>query len=208
MLARGPAISVLIFWRSRDMGYRLLSPVMLAILCTFIIGVAFFSQRVSRSQDLAAFGLVMFFTGIDQRIKRWRQFRRGIRCHSYYLGSSPFESLRFLPAFLKRERRLARFVDPLFFGMLGAALFQFSPLLGAWIIFSAGCVRIVEQAAYNRAITRELDTVDGLVMSEIQGEQIEQFTAPPQISEQSKQKPQSIPTGLSADIQQQIHRKK
>ena len=57
------------------------------------------------------FGICFFVLAVAQRIKRWFQFNRAVRQHSYYIGTSPF-AFRWLPAFMHRNRRVARFIDP------------------------------------------------------------------------------------------------
>lgn len=200
------AISVLVFWR-KDLGARILSGKTLVFLPTFIMCVALFFKPIPRSEDLVAFAVAFPIAGIRQRLKRASEYQKNVPIHSYYIGTSPLDSLPVF-AFCRRHRRMARFADPLAIGIMGIIIFQFSPLLGAWITLAAASVFRLELAVFFLERNRQMNIVDALVSSQIQGEHVEKFNPLPQATEHSSHKPQSIPTGLSADIQKNMHRKK
>jgi hypothetical protein len=60
----------------------------------------------------------------------------GIAQFSYYIGSSPFD-FRWLPNFVRRNRRVARYFDPIFCAAIGLVLFPYSRALAMWLVFSA-----------------------------------------------------------------------
>ena len=88
---------------------------------------------------LLIFAGIGYFNGIAQKIRRWRSMNRGIVIHSYYLGSSPF-AFPWLPNFMLRNRRVARYGDPIICAIdWRMALFPFlafiNGVLSVWVTF-------------------------------------------------------------------------
>jgi len=203
-MSRFPALTVMVFLR-RDLGYRALNLLALVLMTAILLALASDAKPVNRPQDLMIFAVVMFLLGLTQRIGRWRQFRQGVRQHSYYIGTSPFD-FRWLPGFIRNERRIARYVDPLVCIVIGFALIRYSVCLALWLLFAGVALRAYEDAVYKRELRQRLDTIDGLVVSEIQADTVERF------SDQTAVKPQQqrtgLPTGLGNDIHERIKSRK
>jgi hypothetical protein len=206
-LMRFPALTLMVYLR-RDLGYRLLNP--LALLATFgglfvVAVLATPGNEAARPMDLAVFAVVGFLIGMVQRIRRWWSLNRGVQPHSYYIGSSPF-SQKWLPEFLRRNRRAARFLDPIACAGLGLALLHISHALAMWLIFSAFCLRAYEFMAHDRRQNLELDITDSLIESEIQAQFFERKAhgqdASPELPDAG------IPTGIGGDIKTKIHTRK
>ena len=203
-LARFPALSVMVLLR-RDVGYRLLSPVALVVM--FLI-LSFFGLNANNSpfrpQDLLAFAVAMLAAGIWQRLARWRGLVRGDQHHTYYVGTSRLESLRWR-GWVRRNRRIPRFIDPAVCLLAGFILKDFSPMLAAWLFLSGLCLRLFEFTVHQKELQRRFDTADGLIDSEIQGGYVEHFEASPEPRNQT-----SVPglaTGLGEDIKNRTHRR-
>ncbi len=206
-LMRFPALTVMVFLR-RDLGYRLVSPLHLTAITVLVAFVALFAQAHNRAvnvDDLLLFLLVAFVLGICQRLHRWWQMNRGVCQHSYYLGTSPFDSRR-LPKAWRRNRRVARFADPILCTLIGFILLEDSPALGLWLVFAGVCLRGFEDVVHRKERNLALDTVDGLIVSEIQGRTVEKFEKPPVARQQ--QPTIGIPTGLAPDVKQNMKRRK
>src|SRR5262249_35657891 len=121
--------------------------------------------------------LLFFFYGLSTtllslfiRFNRWRQFKRGIPQHSFYLGDSSYQ--RLIPAFLRKGSKWERNVEPLLAMAAGALLLPYLPHVGEWLIFSAFCLACVEHATAFREVNQRLDLLDGMVHSEIQAETV------------------------------------
>jgi hypothetical protein len=204
-LSRFPALTVMVFLR-RDLGYRELNLLALITMTGVLFALASYSNETSRPQDLMIFAAVMFLLGLAQRIRRWREYRRGVRQHSYYIGTSLFD-FRWLPGFIRNERRIARYVDPAVCIIIGFASFPYTHALALWLMFAGVALRGYEDAVYKRELHQRLDTIDGLVVSEIQADTVERFSkeaaAPP-----PQQQRTGIPTGMGDDIQDRIKSRK
>ena len=201
-LARFPAMTLMVVLR-RDIGFRALNPLGLGIVCAFMFLLGSLATHPeNRPQDLQVFAGLVLGLGMFQWLLRLRDFNRGVQQHSYYLGTSCFE-LPFMPPFLRSERRLARFVDPAFSALLGLALYQVSPALGMWIIFSALCLRLTEFTVHRIYLHQRLDLVDAMGVSEFQGQMFERFY-PAQQSPGPNQPDPGISTGLGDDIQGKV----
>jgi hypothetical protein len=199
-----PALTVMVCLR-RNLGYRLLNPLHLLIMATVLCVIATFAQETPGSEWMPRFAAIMFIFGNGQRIRRWMDQRRGIRQHSYYIGDSIFAG-KWLPAFLRRNRRFTRHFDPLACIIGGLCLLDASRGLAVWLVFSGLALRVLEDRVYRREQNQDLDTIDGMIASDVQAQAVEGFTAKPQARRQDDQ---GIATGLSADIEQQIkHRNK
>jgi hypothetical protein len=201
-----PALTLMVFLR-RDIGYRMLNPLaLLAVTGILFVGsvLATPNNAAARPVDLTVFAVVTFIFGMAQRIRRWWQLNRQERQHSYYIGSSPFD-FRWLPNFMRRNRRVARFVDPIVCMLIGLALIRFSPALGGWLIFSAFALRSFEYSVHCHERNRQLDLVDGLMVSEKQANIIEQYEQGPWSRQRTEE---GIPTGMDADVRENIKRRK
>lgn len=201
-----PALTLMVFLR-RDIGYRVLDP--LALLgvtgIVFVVSVlATPGNESARPMDLAVFAVAAFVLGMAQRIRRWWQLNKHERRHSLYIGSSPF-NFEWLPDFMRRNRRVARFIDPIICTLIGLAVFHFSKFLGGWLIFSAFALRAFEFTVHCNERNRELDTVDGLMRSEYQATVIEQYEQGPWSRPRTEQ---GVPTGLDDDVRENIKRRR
>ena len=199
-----PALTVMLLLRS-NLGYRLLNPLALFGVSFAMAVIATWAAETTPYADaLMLFAGLVFIGGIAERAKRWRELRRGMRLHSYYIGDSHLQRLK-LPGFLRRNRRVERFIDPLICLLAGFPLVQFIPALGGWILFSGLCLRIVEDAVWKKQIERDLDTLDGMIESEVQEEVLEQYSV--RIHQPSQGQGEGIPTGYAADVQKTILRR-
>ena len=206
-LCQFPALSVMVFLR-RDLGYRLLNPLSLIAVTGLLVVVSVLAQpgnADARPVFLIVFALCFFSLGMFQRLKRWRELNRDVRQHSYYIGTSPFD-FHWLPMIFRRNRRLARFIDPLFCALIGAAFIPFSHALAMWLLFSAFCLRAYEYAIHKKERHLNLDTLDGLIVSEAQAETVERFEPTPGARPQPPSS--GIPTGMGQDVGEHIKRRK
>jgi len=201
-----PALTVMVFLR-RNLGYRLLSPLSLCVVAAVMFLISTFAQHTPNPEGLQIFALLVLFVGASQRWSRWKEIRRGVRLHTYYIGDSCLE-FRWLPGFIRRNRRIPRFFDPLFCFAIGALLFMVSPALGGWIVFSGFCLRTFEDAVYRKELERDLDTLDGLIASEVQAEAVEHFSEAPKEERRHADLSTGIPTGLAPDVEEVIARKR
>jgi hypothetical protein len=200
-----PALTSMLMLR-RNLGYRILNPAWIICVCLVMAFVAqWLSQETPLAHALLIFAFVVLWEGLAQRIKRRRELREGKKAHSYFIGDSQLQRL-WLPKFLRKERRVERFLDPAFCLILGFPVAKYlSPALGGWFVFSGICLRAYEAEVYKRELQRELDLVDSMVESENQEEVIEHYSV--RIENQSGRSVNGIPTGCSADIQKTITRR-
>ena len=206
-LTKFPALTVMVLLRA-DLGYRLLNPLHLMTTGVVVAFAAAFIQAARRTlniNDLLLFLLAAFAVGMCQRFHRWRQMAHGICQHSYYIGTSPLD-FRWLPAFCRRNRRVARYADPAFCVFIGVAIQKDFPALSAYIIFAGICLRGFEDVVHRKELNRDLDTLDGLIVSERQGQTVEKFEQPPAAKRQAPTI--GIPTGLAPDVRDLIKRRK
>lgn len=202
-LTQFPALTLMVMLR-RDMGYRLLNIGALTAVFGLLFVVTLLATPDNESANttpLLIFAVIGYVNAIVQKIRRWRELRRGNISHSYYLGSSPFD-FKWLPAFMRRNRRMARVGDPIISALIGLALYPFSHALSVWIVFSAFCLRAYEHQIFHRERNRAFDFDDSIIEAEIVIE--EQNPT----SSASQHHPSSgIPSGLGDDIKSKIHRK-
>jgi multisubunit Na+/H+ antiporter MnhC subunit len=205
-LMQFPALTVMVFLR-QDLGYRLLNPLSLI----GVNGFVFFSAGMmrpykpgARATDLMVFAIVAFVLGMVQHIRRWWQLDKHNRQHSYYIGSSLFY-FRWVPEFVRENRRMERFVDPVVCALIGLALLHFSHALACWLLLSAVCLRAFEHTVHEQELNRRLDMVDGLMNSEQQASVMEQYEQGPWSRPRTDQ---GIPTGLDEDVRKNIKRQK
>lgn len=201
-----PALSVMVFLR-RDLGYRILNPAWLIGVTLVEIVIASLNRPTSANSlnGLLAFALATFGIGMIQRFKRWREIAKGVRQHSFYIGTSDFD-FRWLPASLRRNRRIARTIDPLFCIIAGLIARQYAPALGFWLVFAGVCLAGFEADVHRRELDRKLDLVDGLIGSEFQGDIVEQFDEAP--DSRSQQPNSGVASGMADDIHENLRRRK
>lgn len=200
-----PALTLMVITR-RDIGYRLLNPLILIAvfgLLAVVTIVATPGNEAARPMHLLIFCGVGFFNGLAQRIRRWKDVNRGGIHHSYYIGSSPFD-FRWLPYFVRRNRRVARYCEPVFWAGVGLALFPYSRALAMWLVFAAFCLKGFEGQVFRRERNRDLDLTDSIIISEDQARLLDQY-------EQGLNAPQqnsspTIPTGIGADIKAKVNK--
>lgn len=193
------ALTVIIFLRRR-IGYRLLHPVQIIVMTFALILLSTFKQYTPNAEAMVVFAILMCVFGFLHKARSWQDMRRGLLNHSFYLGDSTFEA-KFLPKFLTRNRRFTRTFDPLFCLGAGACLLDFSPVLGGWLIFSGFALCAVEHRAYQTHFERDLDTVDGLILSGVQADTAERYSESPAAGQASGP---GISTGLSPDLENKI----
>jgi hypothetical protein len=201
------ALTVMVFIR-RDMGYRLLNPLHLIFVTGFLSVFSILADPghpEARFYDLVTFAGLAFLTGLAHRSNRWREFKEGAIQHSYYIGTSPFD-FRWLPNFCRRNRRIARFIDPIFFLAVGFALLQISHALGLWLMFAGLCLRSLEENVHRKEVHMNMDITDSLIVSRLQSDAVQEFEAAPGAAQQ--QQPTGIPTGIGDDIQKKIKNRK
>ena len=188
----------------RDIGYRLLNPLMLIAVtgCLAVIAVlATPNNEAARPLDLLIFAFVVLLIGLAQRIRRWWELDRNARQHSYFIGSSPFD-FHWLPNFIRRNRRVARFVDPIVIAGVGVMLMPYTRALAMWLVFSAFCLRSQEHLVFRRQRNRDLDLSDSIIIAEQQTRILERFEQAPNAPQ--CQPDEGIPTGMGDDIQGHI----
>jgi len=200
-----PALT-LIAWGRKDVGYRVLTGTGPALMFLLSLGIALFTPPRYQPGWLAGYALFSAVAGACQRFKRRRELKRGVAQHSHYIGTSPLHR-PWLPGFLRRERRLERFLDPLFFGSLGVLLWQVSEALGAWFLFSVLSLMALESTVREDEFKRRMDLVDGVVASEFHGEVLGRFTELPDPASPGSRPAAGLPTGVGDDIAAQIARR-
>ena len=195
-----PALTVMVFLR-KDLGFRLESA---PAACRHRLPgccVSVFAQQGNSDANpmmLLFFALAFFVLGIVQWINAWFRLNRGVRQHSYYIGTSLYEFRR-LPEFIHRNRRFSRFIDPLLCMLAGLVFYPISHAMTAWLFLSALSLRTIEYAVHQKYRDMDLDTIDGMIMAERQGQTVEYFL---ENAEGTAQRPQSpgIPTGLGRTL--------
>ena len=188
----------------RDLGYRFLSPFKLIAVMGGLAVVAILEtpgNEDARTWDLGVFAVIGFALGVYQRLRRWADLNNGVARFSYYIGSSPFD-FSWLPNFMRRNRRVARYCDPVFCALIGLALFPYSRALAMWLVFSALCLRSFEDQVFQRERHRDLDILDSLLIAE---DQIRTMDAYQQAQGVANHQPeQGVPSGVGDDIEGQI----
>lgn len=197
-----PALTLLVITR-KDLGYRLVSTLTLIPvfgLLAIVTVLATPGHEAAHPEHLLIFAGIGFANGIAQRIRRWRDVNNGVNHHTYYIGNSVFD-FRWLPYFARRNRRAARYIEPLFWAGLGFALLPFSRALAVWLIFAALCLRFFENEVFQRQRNRDLDLMDSVIIAERQGATLEHYE---QAQKPQQQTSTGIPTGLGEDIAKKI----
>lgn len=201
-LASFPAMTAMLFLR-RGLGYRFLSPGSILGTSVFMFVIAEFARESPYHDALQLFSAIVFIGGMMERAARLKEFKQGFQQHTHFIGESRL-AFRWLPNFLKRNRRVERLIDPLAWIALGVGAYQFSPALGGWMVFSGMCLRVFEAAVHRKEQERDMDALDGLIESEIHSERIDRLSNPASTTAEVTTDSQGIPTGLAQDIQKQV----
>ncbi len=200
-----PAGTVIVLLRP-DVGYRLLNPIKLVAVNGALAVIAILAQPGNEDANplaLLAFAAVSFCAGMGQRVRRWRQLSQPARQTSYYIGTSPF-NFRWLPAFMRRNRRISRFVDPLVCILVSVAVFPLSSALACYLAFAGFCLRVYESDVFERERERDLDLSDGLLRAEIQSQLVEQYEGTSDL--RPRQPKPGLPTGVGSDLKTNLKR--
>jgi len=203
-LMQFPALTVMV-WLRHDLGYRMVSPARIVPVTGFLFVISVMASNGNpddRLWGLLIFALLTLALGIYQRMRGWFELGRKVKRHSYDLGTSLFNKFRWIPEFLRRERRLERFIDPLVSMLIGFAVLPLSHALGMWLVFSGFCLRAYEFSVLMRDRNLSSDILDGMIRSEQQNETVEEFEATSAWHRQKNS--DGIPTGLSDDIESQV----
>ena len=199
-----PALSIACLSR-KDIGFRLLHRGYISGVTAIMFILAMFAPTKQDAVALMFWATLVFIMGFWNLFKRWREFNRGVKQHSYFLGNSNWNK-PWMPAFIRRNRKIERFGEPcLFFLAAATLLLPFSAPLGLWVMFSTICLMSIEAKTWTNWRRAQMDMVDGLVHSEFQGETVEKFEQAPAKKQQSSS---AIATGLDDDIARKIQQKK
>jgi len=160
-LCKFPALTVMLILR-RNLGYRIIGPGALLGIFLVMVGLSEWSSaETPHAEWLLVFALAVLATGFVQRAKRKREARGGEQLHTYYIGDSDLQRLPW-PRFMRAERRIERFVDPLLCLLIGFPIASYcSPALGWWLVFSGLCLRVFEADVRKRELKRELWDLKG-----------------------------------------------
>ncbi len=178
-LMRYPAMTVMVFLR-RDIGYRLLAPIPMIVMTGILMIVAAIippENQEAHPEFLFWFAMLSLFLSSCQRTKRWREFKKGVLQHTYYIGTSPFD-YRWLPQFCRRFRRMGRIADPFFCIFAGLVFLPESTALGFWLMIAGAALRIFEDVVFQKELNRELTTGPFTSPFSI-ASSFPKFTAPP-----------------------------
>jgi hypothetical protein len=206
-LMQFPALTLILFLR-RDVGFRLLHPLKLIVVFGLLAVASILAMpgnEDARPVALLIFALLGFSIGLYQRFRRWYELHSGQMQHSYYIGSSPFDFQR-LPSFCRRNRRIARIIDPIFCAVIGMALFPLSHALSMWVVVSAFSLRSYEHQIYRNQRNLDLDLIDSLIVSQRQSQVFEQYED--NLNPEEQHTSGSVPTGLGDDIRSHIHNRR
>jgi hypothetical protein len=151
------------------------------------------------------FALASFALAIVARIKAWWNLHRGVRQHSYFIGTSILNTFSLMPGCIQKNRRCERFVDAAAFFLVGLALHSISPALSAWLCWSALSLRYLEFSVHQKYLHLDLDTLDGMIMAERQGQTIEQFENTKGTGQ--KQPSAGVATGIGPDLKDKVKSK-
>ncbi len=111
-----------------------------------------------------------------------------------------------MPGFIRRNRRMERFIDPLLCMLIGLVYYPISHALSAWLVLSGLSLRYFEYAVHERDRNQDLDTMDGLINAERQGQTVEQFENVQDTRPQ--QQATGIPTGLGNDVREHMRNRR
>ena len=200
-----PALSVMVLLR-KNLGYRLLNPGWLGGVALFLFVIGGLATGTPNHGALQWFAGLVLWAGLVQRLRRWRDLRRGVVAHSYYIGDSRL-LCRWFPAFLRRNRRFTRFFDTSLCILGGVFLLEPCRPLGLWLLLSGFALRVLESRVLRRSRERDLDTVDSMIESEEQTETVEEFIERPRQNGHPQGAAGSIPTGLSPDLERLVKKR-
>ena len=199
-----PALSVVCFSR-KNIGFRLLHRGYISGVTAIMFLLAMFAPTRQDALALMFWATFVFIIGFWNLFKRWREFNRGVKQHSYFLGTSNWNK-RWLPAFIRQNRKVERFFEPCLIFIAGATcLLPFTAPLGLWLMFAAICLAVIEAQTWSTWRRAQMDMVDNLVHAEFQSETVEKFEQAP-ARQQRQEAP--IATGLGDDIARKIQQKK
>jgi hypothetical protein len=191
-----------------DVGFRLLSPLRLISVNGVVAVLAVLYQPGNEEAcplALALFAMVSFCAGIVQWIHRWLQLRQPGHQHSEYIGTSPLH-FRWLPAFLRRNRRVERFIDPLACILCGLIVWPLSPALAGYLGVAGFSLRAYEFQIFERELHRDLDLADGLRMAEYQSSVVEHYEGTPASNQPASHS--RLATGIGDDLRARVKRNK
>jgi len=197
-----PALTLMVLTRKR-IGYRLLGPVRLFLISAILAVVAILAMPANNDLGpwaLLLFAVLVFVSGISQRIQRWREIDQNVFDHSFYIGESAFQ-FTWLPQFMLCHRRCARYVEPLFWVTLGFLMLPLLTLFGLWCIFAGVCLRVYEDAIFRRERNRDLDIADSVIISQRHAQVVRSQETTPPFPEPPKE---VIAAGVGPDIFQRI----
>ena len=184
----------------RGIGYRLANPFVHLAATGILAVIAIMAEpghEDTRPILLLPFAGLSFLFGVYHRLRGWWDLNHGVMRHSYCVGVSIFE-FRWLPHFLVRNHRVARYFDPLFCALCGILLLPVSTLLGYYIVFASFCLRMNECFTYMRERNSDLDRMDSIISATIQGERVASYE--PKADTRPPQPNGGIPTGLADDL--------
>jgi hypothetical protein len=192
-----PALTVMVFLR-RDLGYRLVNPQWLIVVTVVEIIISIIIPPTNNHVNaLFIFAIIALITGMGQRLKRWREFNRGLKQHSFYIGTSYFD-FPWMPLFLRKNRRIPRKIDPLVCVIVGVILLPYFTGLGLWLLIAGLCLYGFERDVHRMERNQTLDMVDSIITSEVQSDTVQTFeenTGPTQ-----ERPAPAVPSGLGNDI--------
>src|ERR1700690_2789009 len=152
-----PALTLMVLTRT-GIGYRLVNPLTLMAVFGLLAVVTILAtpgNEAAHPEHLLIFTGVGFVSGLVQRIRRWSDLNRGVIHHSQYIGTSRLD-FPWLPHFVRRNRRVARYVEPVVFAGIGLTLLPYSHALAMWLVFAAFCLRGFEDQVFRRERNRDL----------------------------------------------------
>jgi len=202
-----PALTLMVLTR-KDIGYRLLRPVRLLLVTAILAIVAILAMPDSNNPGpgaLLIFAVVVFASGMSQRIRGWRQLDQNIFDHSYYIGTSRLEWVIPWPQFMLRHRRVARYVEPLVWVALGILLMPIMALLGFWLLLAGLCLRVYEDSIFRRERNRDLDIADSVIISQRHAQVVRSQEAAAPLPEPPQE---DFAAGIGPDILEQLKRQK
>lgn len=201
-----PAITVMVFIRRR-IGFRMVRPAWIGFLAAIMLVVPAVAHQVAQpfAALMMAYALAMLGLGLWQRRQQWKALCSGQRWHTYSPGISYLESLP-LPLFFRSHGRVRRFLDPAAVGIVALLVgLLLSHGLGVWLMFSAFFLYVYEQNLYEKQLAQSLDTLDGLVVAEVQDETVKFFEGnPSEEQHRTLEETAGIPTGLAPDIARHV----
>ena len=157
------------------------------------------------TESLRNFGFGFLGYGLWERHRRWKDLLAGKLWHTRSRGVSRCE---FLMPMIRRDL-IYRNIDPAVGFVSGLMLRKLSfSGLGLFVMFSSVCWRLLEERAHEIGLDTDLDVVDGLVESKVQGETLAYFEGQGEVKARSLSETGGIATGVDANLEAQIARRK